>query len=39
MDVCLANWALNLPTSKRSCVSEDGQIDEMLFEAHMINAA
>ena len=33
----LANWQLHLPESKRDSLREDGQPDEMMFQAHMIN--
>ncbi|RYP47375.1 hypothetical protein DL768_006543 [Monosporascus sp. mg162] len=32
----LSNWRLHLPASKRNCLSEDGKLDEMMFQAHMI---
>ncbi|KAI9711429.1 MAG: hypothetical protein M1812_007174 [Candelaria pacifica] len=39
-DTCIANWVMNLPTSKRFSLTESGQNDEMMFQAHMIaNAA
>jgi hypothetical protein len=39
LDAHLVNWRLHLPESKRACISKDGQLDEMLFQAHMITAA
>jgi len=39
LDAHLVNWRLHLPESKRTCISKDGQLDEMLFQAHMITAA
>ncbi|KAI1293090.1 hypothetical protein F5Y03DRAFT_14422 [Xylaria venustula] len=35
----LSNWRLHLPKSKRSCLNKDGQLDEMMFQAFMINHA
>lgn len=32
----LSNWRLHLPVSKRNCLTEDGHLDEMMFQAHMI---
>ncbi|RYP20829.1 hypothetical protein DL765_002563 [Monosporascus sp. GIB2] len=32
----LSNWRLHLPASKRNCLTEDCQLDEMMFQAHMI---
>ncbi|TVY92672.1 hypothetical protein LAWI1_G001778 [Lachnellula willkommii] len=39
LDAHLVNWRLHLPDSKRTCISQDGVLDEMLFQAHMITAA
>lgn len=39
IDAHLVNWRLHLPESKQTCISKDGQLDEMLFQAHMITAA
>ncbi|OCL10270.1 hypothetical protein AOQ84DRAFT_315728 [Glonium stellatum] len=38
-DACLVNWTLHLPPNKRDIVANDGQIDEVLFQAHMIICA
>ncbi|KAH8822083.1 hypothetical protein F5884DRAFT_769917 [Xylogone sp. PMI_703] len=35
-DAILVNWAFNLPNTKREFISRDGQIDEMLLQAHLI---
>ncbi len=35
----LSNWRLHLPKSKRDCLNKDGQLDEMMFQAYMINHA
>ncbi|GME36537.1 putative C6 zinc finger domain-containing protein [Neofusicoccum parvum] len=35
-DAYLVNWALHLPNSKGETISRDGQLDHMLFQAHMI---
>ncbi|KAI1272038.1 hypothetical protein F5Y07DRAFT_322664 [Xylaria sp. FL0933] len=35
----LSNWRLHLPKSKRNCLNKDGQLDEMMFQAFMINHA
>jgi hypothetical protein len=39
IDAHLLNWKLHLPESKRVAMTSDGQLDEMLFQAHMINEA
>lgn len=36
MDAYLINWRLHLPDSKKVFIDSDGQVDEMLFQAHMI---
>ncbi|KAI9729733.1 MAG: hypothetical protein M1834_006684 [Cirrosporium novae-zelandiae] len=36
VDEALANWFLLLPPSKKEIIDENGDIDEMLFQAHMI---
>ncbi|KAF2864820.1 hypothetical protein BDV95DRAFT_270181 [Massariosphaeria phaeospora] len=38
VDSYLVNWRLHLPASKLEIVSNDGVIDEVLFQAHMVNA-
>jgi hypothetical protein len=35
-DTALANWFLQLPESKRSPIDRHGNIDELLFQAHLI---
>jgi hypothetical protein len=35
----LSNWRLHVPESKRDCLNKDGQLDEMMFQAYMINNA
>jgi hypothetical protein len=35
-DVHMNNWKLHLPPSKRSLITKSGQVDEVLFTAHMI---
>ncbi|KAI0166526.1 hypothetical protein GGR57DRAFT_496790 [Xylariaceae sp. FL1272] len=39
IETLLSNWRLHLPRSKRDSVYRDGQLDEMMFQAHMINHA
>ncbi|KAK8048282.1 C6 transcription factor [Apiospora phragmitis] len=39
IEVLLSNWRMHLPESKRDCLNKDGQLDEMMFQAHMINHA
>lgn len=39
LDAHLVNWRLHLPEYKQTCIGKDGQLDEMLFQAHMITAA
>lgn len=38
VDQYLVNWRLHLPTSKFEMVNNDGLVDEVLFQAHMVNA-
>ncbi|KAL1795365.1 hypothetical protein ACET3X_007181 [Alternaria dauci] len=38
VDQYQCNWRLHLPASKMEIVSNDGHIDEVLFQAHMVNA-
>ncbi|KAH8723259.1 hypothetical protein GQ44DRAFT_710863 [Phaeosphaeriaceae sp. PMI808] len=38
VDEYLCNWRLHLPTSKLNIVNNDGVVDEVLFQAHMVNA-
>lgn len=38
VDSYLVNWRLHLPANKLEIVNNDGQIDEVLFQAHMVNA-
>jgi hypothetical protein len=35
-DTRLVNWILHLPTSKRLQVEDRGEVDEILFQAHML---
>lgn len=39
VDAHLVNWKLHLPESKKKFFNGDGQLDEMIFQAHMITAA
>jgi hypothetical protein len=39
LDAFLVNWRLHLPESKRDFINPEGQLDEMLFQAHMITEA
>jgi hypothetical protein len=39
VDAHLVNWKLHLPDSKKTAMTSDGQLDEMLFQAHMIAEA
>jgi len=39
IDAYLVNWRLHLPESKKTIVSSDGYLDEMIFQAHMITQA
>ncbi|MCJ1376929.1 hypothetical protein MMC17_000019 [Xylographa soralifera] len=40
VDASLTNWLLHLPESKVTPLDENGKVDEMMFQAHMIiNAA
>lgn len=38
VDQYQCNWRLHLPQSKTNIVNNDGHIDEVLFQAHMVNA-
>ncbi|KAK7186833.1 uncharacterized protein CC84DRAFT_1176010 [Paraphaeosphaeria sporulosa] len=38
VDSYLVNWRLHLPANKLEIVNNDGVIDEVLFQAHMVNA-
>lgn len=35
----LSNWRLHVPKTKRDCLNKDGNLDEMMFQAYMINNA
>ncbi|KAI0016301.1 N-terminal binuclear Zn cluster-containing/DNA binding domain-containing protein [Xylariomycetidae sp. FL0641] len=35
----LSNWRMHLPESKRHSLDKNGQLDEMMFQAHMISHA
>jgi hypothetical protein len=37
VDQYLCNWRLHLPPSKSDIVSNDGRVDEVLFQAHMVH--
>lgn len=39
IDAYLVNWRLHLPESKKDFIKTEGQLDEMLFQAHMITEA
>lgn len=39
VDAYLVNWRLHLPDSKKVFINNDGHLDEMLFQAHMITEA
>lgn len=39
LDARLVAWRFHLPESKREFISSEGQLDEMLFQAHMITEA
>ncbi|PMD65312.1 uncharacterized protein K444DRAFT_518763 [Hyaloscypha bicolor E] len=39
IDAYLVNWRLHLPESKKDFINTEGQLDEMLFQAHMITEA
>lgn len=39
VEALLSNWRLHLPESKRHCLARDGSLDEMMFQAFMINHA
>lgn len=36
VEALLTNWRLHLPISKRDALHRDGQLDEMMFQAHMM---
>ncbi|QUC22345.1 uncharacterized protein UV8b_06586 [Ustilaginoidea virens] len=35
----LTNWRLHLPAAKRDALQKNGKLDEMMFQAHMMNQA
>jgi hypothetical protein len=39
LDAYLVTWKLHLPDSKKEFINHEGQLDEMLFQAHMITEA
>ena len=39
IDAYIVNWKLHLPISKKTFISSDGYLDEMIFQAHMITEA
>lgn len=39
LDAHLVNWKFHLPASKKELITAEGQLDEMLFQAHMITEA
>lgn len=39
IEALLTNWRLHLPQSKRDALQQDGQLDEMMFQAQMMNNA
>ncbi|RDA82886.1 hypothetical protein CP532_4352 [Ophiocordyceps camponoti-leonardi (nom. inval.)] len=36
IEALLTNWRLHLPKSKRDALQQDGKLDEMMFQAHMM---
>lgn len=36
IEALLTNWRLHLPSSKRDALHKSGQLDEMMFQAHMM---
>ncbi|KAF1926278.1 uncharacterized protein M421DRAFT_422963 [Didymella exigua CBS 183.55] len=38
VDQYLINWRLHLPVNKLDIINKDGSVDEVLFQAHMVNA-
>lgn len=39
IEALLTNWRLHLPESKKDALQKDGRLDEMMFQAHMMNNA
>lgn len=39
IEALLTNWRLHLPQNKRDALQHNGQLDEMMFQAHMMNHA
>ncbi|OAA69902.1 Zn(2)-C6 fungal-type DNA-binding domain protein [Cordyceps fumosorosea ARSEF 2679] len=37
LEVLLSSWRHNIPASKRDSLRRDGRVDEMAFQAHMLN--
>jgi hypothetical protein len=39
IETLLTNWRLHLPPTKRDALQKNGKLDEMMFQAHMMNQA
>lgn len=39
LETCLTNFHLHLPDSKKGLIASNGQLDEVLFHAHLVAAA
>jgi len=39
LDAHLVNWRLHLPNNKKEFINTEGQLDEMMFQSHMITEA
>ncbi|KAG5922101.1 hypothetical protein E4U42_005600 [Claviceps africana] len=39
IETLLTNWRLHLPPAKRDALQKNGKLDEMMFQAHMMNQA
>ncbi|KAG6025320.1 hypothetical protein E4U41_001537 [Claviceps citrina] len=39
IETLLTNWRLHLPRAKRDALQKNGKLDEMMFQAHMMNQA
>lgn len=37
LDSLLASWVMHLPGPKKEPIGREGEMDEMLFQAHMIH--
>jgi hypothetical protein len=39
LEMLLSNWKMHLPADKKDCLDKNCELDEMMFQAHMITNA